>query len=200
MKLPILLGALALLCGALGSIIPANSTGNASWPYQTFKTVNFTPPYLAATHHTDPSEDYIFIAPDGASEYQLGPVILDVYGNLVWNGPKSHAFNFGVQEYQGEQVLVYWNGTAFPEPIGRGNGAVYLLNKHYEQIAMVTLPGNFKEQVVNASFPSNIDLHELFITKNGSVLVTANNVTNADLSLWGGSPDGKKRSPAHVIV
>ncbi|KAK5115829.1 hypothetical protein LTR85_009423 [Meristemomyces frigidus] len=173
-----------------GAIVPANSTGNASWPYQTYKTVNFTPPALEISHHANPSEGYLFFAPDGATEYELSPLIMDMYGELIWNGPDEHAFGFGVQTYKGEEVLVWWNGCLYPEPVGRGNGVVYMYNKHYEQIHATSLPGDFLEQVPNATFPSNIDLHEIFVTKNGSMLVTANNVTQADLTSVSGPKDG----------
>ncbi|KAK4546296.1 hypothetical protein LTR36_001973 [Oleoguttula mirabilis] len=175
---------------ALAAIVPANSTGNASWPYRTYKTVNFTLPVLDITHHTKPSEGYLFFAPDGATEYQMAPLIMDMYGELVWNGADEHAFGFGVQNYDGEEVLVWWNGSLYAEPIGRGNGVVRMYNKHYEQIHVTSLPGNFLEQVPNATFPSNIDLHEIFLTKNGSMLVTANNVTQSDLTSVGGPAKG----------
>lgn len=86
-------------------------------------------------------------------------------GELVWNGPKQHAFSFGVQVYKNEKVLVGWNGSSFPEPVGRGNGAVTLWNKHYEQIANVKLPGNFLELTPGDSFASNIDVHVSLKTK-----------------------------------
>ncbi|KAF2723688.1 hypothetical protein K431DRAFT_282784 [Polychaeton citri CBS 116435] len=111
-------------------------------------------------------------------------------GGLVWNGPETHAFSFGVQQYQGEPVLVYWNGSVFPEPLGRGNGAVYLLNKQYEQVAAVTLPGNFLELPPGEKYASNIDLHEIYLTEKGSVIITANNVTQFDLMSVGGVVDG----------
>ncbi|EMC97962.1 hypothetical protein BAUCODRAFT_45465, partial [Baudoinia panamericana UAMH 10762] len=169
----------------------ADSAGNATWPYQRFKTMSFTPPYLEISNKYRPAEGYLFFAPDGASEYQLAPLIMDMEGELVWNGPlHEHAFGFGVQDYLGEPVLVWWNGTVYPEPVGRGNGVVYLFNSSYEQIYEVMLPGNFLEQVPNATFPSNIDVHEIFITKDGSMLVTANNVTQANLTSVGGPAHG----------
>lgn len=61
------------------------------------------------------------------------------HGELIWNGPEQHAFSFGVQVYRNEKVLVGWNGTTFPEPVGRGNGVVTLWNKHYEQIVRFTI-------------------------------------------------------------
>ena len=80
--------------------------------------------------------------------------------------------------------------TLFPEPIGRGNGLIYLYNNNYEPIYNVTLPGNFLELEPGAKYPSNIDVHELLITQNGSIIVTANNVTQADLTSVGGPSNG----------
>lgn len=173
-----------------GTIVPPNPAKNITWPYHTFKSANFTPPVLNITHHTAPSEGYLFFAPDGATEFQLAPFIMDMYGRLIWQGPTEHAFNFGVQEYQGEPVLVWWNGTLYPEPVGRGNGEIYVFNNEYEQIEKVTLAGDFLELTPGLTFPSNIDLHELLLTKNGSVILTANNVTQANLSSVGGPPNG----------
>ncbi|KAI6913147.1 hypothetical protein KC318_g1538 [Hortaea werneckii] len=115
---------------------------------------------------------------------------MDMHGELIWNGPEGHGFGFGKQEYLDEDVLVWWNGTTYPEPIGRGNGAVYMLNRHYEQIHETTLAGNFVEHVPNATFPSNIDLHEIYITEQGTMIVTGNNVTQTDLASVGGPSDG----------
>lgn len=52
------------------------------------------------------------------------------------------------------------------------------------------MPGNFLELMPGASFPSNIDLHEIFITRKNTMIVTANNVTQADLSSVGGEEKG----------
>lgn len=174
---------------ARADIVPINATGN-KWPYQEYKTVNFTPPVLNITHTYNPSEGYLFFALDAAKAYQAGPLIMDMHGELIWNGPEGHAFGFGKQKYLDEDVLVWWNGTAYPEPIGRGNGAVYMLDRHYEQIHKTTLAGNFVEHVPNATFPSNIDLHEIYITDQGTMIVTGNNVTQTDLTSVDGPSDG----------
>ncbi|TKA69821.1 hypothetical protein B0A55_07507 [Friedmanniomyces simplex] len=181
---------IALATTVSAAIVPANSTANVTWPYQTFKTTNFTPPYLQISHYVGPSDTYLFFAPDGPKAFETAPLIMDMNGELIWNGPATHAFSFGTQVYDDEPVLVWWNGTLYPEPIGRGNGVVHMLNQRYEPIRNTTLAGNFQEQVPNATFPSNIDVHEIFITKNGSMLVTANNVTQADLTSVGGPKDG----------
>lgn len=172
------------------TIVPAHTIGNASWPFQSYRTAIFTPPTLEITGKNLSSEGYLFLAPDGPAAFQTAPLIMDMEGELVWNGLSTHAFNFGVQQYKGEDVLVFWNGSVFPEPVGRGNGVVHLLNKSYESVANVTLPGNFVELTPNASYASNIDLHEIKLTPRGTVLVTANNVTQADLSSVGGPEDG----------
>ncbi|KAK5167466.1 uncharacterized protein LTR77_007165 [Saxophila tyrrhenica] len=169
---------------------PADPSQNITWPYHTYETVKFQPPWLNITHHTAPSEGYLFFAPDGATETQLAPVIMDMSGELIWNGPMEHAFNFGVYEYGGEPVLGWWNGTLFPEPVGRGNGVIYLYNNKYEQIEKVTLEGNFLKLEPGATFVFNIDVHELLITPNDTIVVTANNVTQADLTSVGGPTDG----------
>lgn len=120
----------------------------------------------------------------------MAPVVMDMNGELIWNGPEQHAFNFGVYRYREEQVLAWWNGTLFPEPVGRGNGVIKLYNAHYEQIHEVTLAGNFLELEPGVRYPSNIDVHELLITPENTIVVTANNVTQADLTSVGGPVDG----------
>ncbi|KAK6430462.1 hypothetical protein LTR95_013386 [Oleoguttula sp. CCFEE 5521] len=186
----ILLG-ISIATASAVTIIPAHAAGNATWPYQKYQTVNYTPPWLKFDGRAPAYGKHLFIAPDGATAFQAAPTILDLAnGELIWNGPKGHAFAFGVQQYDGQDVLVYWNGTSFPEPVGRGNGAIHILNRHYEEIAVVTLAGNFVELTPGASYESNIDLHEIYITANDTLLVTANNVTRADLTSVGGSEDG----------
>jgi hypothetical protein len=180
----------ALIAAASAVIKPIDPSQNITWPYHEFKTVDFRPPWLNITHHTAPSEGYLFFAPDGATETQLAPVIMDMDGELIWNGPEEHAFNFGVYQYDGDDVLAWWNGTLFPEPVGRGNGVIYIYNDRYEQIEKVTLEGNFLELEPGATFESSIDVHELLITPENTLVVTANNVTQADLTSVGGPKDG----------
>ncbi|KAF2764692.1 hypothetical protein EJ03DRAFT_339586 [Teratosphaeria nubilosa] len=175
------------------TIIPASQAGNASWPYYTYKTSPYQPPVLSITPNppTSPSPTYLFLAPDGPYPHQVAPLIYTPTGDPIWNGePHQHAFAFGVQTYRGEKVLVSWNGTNYREPIGRGYGYVYLRDKHYDIIHNITLPGPFLSQLPNTTYGSNIDLHEIFITEHGTLLITANNVTQTDLTSVGGPPNG----------
>lgn len=130
----------------------------------------------------------MFFSPDGTPGFNVwrGPMIADNTGEPVWMGPQHHAFNFGVQEYKGEKVLVGWNGTLFREPVGRGNGEVLFWNKHYEVIQSVKLRGHFAELVAGRDYQSNIDFHEALITPSGTMLIIANNVTRTNLGLGGG--------------
>ena len=178
--------------GLFAASAAAQSSTAAPWPTKSFKTQpTFSPPVLAINKTGEPiAPGYLFFAPDGRPPLQVNPLIMGTDGKLVWNGPLEHAFNFGMQSYQGKSVLVYWNGTVYSEPVGRGNGAVYILDNTYNIIKTVTLPGNFVEQIPGATYPSNIDLHEINITPKGTMLVTANNVTTTDLTSIGGPAAG----------
>ncbi|KAM3422934.1 hypothetical protein BST61_g417 [Cercospora zeina] len=184
---PLLVGLANRVHGEI--IIPADASENISWPYHTFKTANLTPPVIRilGTPSPDPAKDgYLFFAPDGGTAFQAAPIIASPSGDLIWNGPKGKAFGFDVQRYNNEDVLVYWNGTSFPEPIGRGHGTIHILNQHYEEIANVSLRGNFVDLEAGQTFESNIDLHEMYLTEKGTILVLGNNVTQADLRSVGG--------------
>lgn len=108
---------------------------------------------------------------------------------VIWQDLTGQAFNFGVQTYKGKPVLTYWNGTVFPEPIGRGSGGIHILDNTYQEVAVVSLYDGVFLTLNGTSNVSNIDLHEIYITERNTVLVTANNVTQADLRAgeWLGS-------------
>ena len=173
----------------LVALITSVATQNASFPYQTFRAVGFTPPQMNITKEGTTANGFIFIAPDGPLAVEAAPLIMTDDNELIWQGPKGHAFNFGVQTYKGQQVLAWWNGTIFPEPVGRGYGTVSILNSSYQEIANVSLSGNF-QTLTGETFPSNVDVHELYITSNNSIVVTANNVTQTDLRSVGGPEVG----------
>jgi hypothetical protein len=162
------------------------------WPVQTFKSApSLTPLSLEVNKTGATAPGNLFLNPVGfAHVNSTAPVIMTDENELVWFGPRGAAFNFGQYTYQGKQVLAYWNGTSFPEPIGRGYGSIVLLDSTYTPIATVTLPGNFQTLNASQTFPSNIDLHEINITPQNTVLVTANNVTQRDLSSVGGPING----------
>ena len=178
--------------GLLAASVVAQNATTTPWPTKSFKTEpTFSPPVLQINKTGEPvAPGYLFFAPDGRPPLQVSPLIMGNEGQLVWNGPSTHAFNFGMQQYKGKSVLVYWNGTVFSEPVGRGNGVIHLMDNTYNVIANVTLPGVFNELTPGATFPSNVDLHEANITPQGTLLVTANNVTTTNLTSVGGPAVG----------
>jgi hypothetical protein len=179
--------ALAVLFGLTARLSAAQ---DEDWPFQTFKSEPaFQPPKLEVTKSGQPAPGYLFFAP-AAEAHQTAPLIMTDDSELIWHGQNHNAaFNFGVQHYRGEPVLVYWNGTIFPEPVGRGYGTVVIMDNTYSVIANVTLPGNFVTSD-GPTFESNIDLHEIYITNRDTVLVTANNVTQTDMTSVGGPKKG----------
>ena len=167
-----------------------SSAANASWPFQSFKTVDFHPPNLKITKSGKTAEDYLFLAPSGASAYDVAPLIMTDTNELVWQGLTGQAFNFGVQTYKGKSVLTYWNGTISKEPVGRGSGSIHILNSMYDEIAILSLYDGIFLTLNGTSNVSNIDLHEIYVTQRNTALVTANNVTQTDLRSVGGPENG----------
>lgn len=121
----------------------------------------------------------VFLAPSHGYG-QLGPMILDERGQLVWFSPAPKgeiAEDFQVQNYQGQPVLVWWQGTVPPLGVGFGSDVIY--NSSYQQIATVSAGNGYWA-----------DLHDIQITPSGSAFITAYSLIRADLSSAGGSHYG----------
>ena len=178
---------LQLLTGSLAQL-----PSSPPWPTLSFKSIPTISPLALEVNKTgQTAPGYLFFNPSGFSHINsTAPVIFTDDEELVWFGPRGQAFNFGPYTYQDKPVLAYWNGTPFPEPVGRGAGSITLLDNTYTTIATVTLPGNFVYLNASQHFASNIDLHEINITPQNTVLITANNVTQHDLSSVGGPSSG----------
>lgn len=99
----------------------------------------------------------------GAS--QAGPLLIDQTGRIIWFLPLSptqdsahRAFNVQVARYQGEPVLAWFAGAVVA---GHGQGSYTLVDSRYRQIAQVTAQNGYVG-----------DLHEFFITPQGTALFT----------------------------
>ena len=193
-SLPSRLLAVALCMLSLYEVIVAQAPLPSSppWPIKSFKSMPAIQPLSLQVNKTGPTDPgYLFMSPTGFSHVNSSAAVIYTDSNqVIWNSPHGSVFNFGTYEYKGKPVLAYWNGTVFPEPVGRGYGSVVLLNSSYHTIATVTLAGNFQTLNASQTFHSNVDLHELNITPQGTMLVTANNVTQRDLSSVGGPTSG----------
>jgi hypothetical protein len=93
-----------------------------------------------------------------------GAMIMTDEGELVWYvetaAPQTNLF---AQQLDGKPVLTRWHGKGSKN--GHGYGSVIILDDY-------------------------ADLHESFITDLGTILVTAVNTTQADLTSVGGLVDG----------
>ena len=182
---------LAFVMLTLGSAASAQNV-TPNWPTESYLTLpGISPLQVNTTTYGRTAPGYIFLATDGAVAGSLGggPRIVTEDGEDIFIG-RGHAFAFGAQTYQGKPVLAWWNGTVYAEPRGRGYGSIVIADTSYTTIANVTLPGHFVLEDVGVSYDTNIDIHEVYITPRDTVIVTANNVTNADLSSVGGSKTG----------
>jgi hypothetical protein len=151
-----------------------------------------SPPFQVGVHvasgaHLGPG--LIFIDPHQLSEQETtGPMIIDNLGRVVWYYPLPagvSAANFQVQNYRGQPVLTWWQGTmgnpafgAFAPGIGQGEDVI--MDSHYRIIKVLTGSPDF--------IP---DSHEFYLTPQGTALMTGyRNVPNVDLTTVGGSMNG----------
>jgi hypothetical protein len=75
---------------------------------------------------------YYFITPRGWGIPNPGPMLLDERGNLIWakhfaNDFGGQAYDFKVQEYQGEKYLTFWTGD--DRVRGHGSGSYYMVRR-----------------------------------------------------------------------
>ena len=120
-----------------------------------------------------------FITPTGdTSTYANGPEILDRGGNVVWFHAIPQgltAADFRTQNYRGQPVLTFWQGTGFG---GLSSGTDYIYNDHYQQIA-----------TVNAGNGLSADGHEFLITPWNTALILSYTTATANLTSIGGPAD-----------
>jgi hypothetical protein len=102
-------------------------------------------------------------------------MILRTSGELVWFKPdvNSSKMDFNVQTYQGKPVLSWWEGRVLGAGYGEGVGMI--ADASYQTI-----------HKVNAANGLMADLHEFYLTPQGTALITAYRQRSADLSAVGG--------------
>ncbi|CBF85715.1 hypothetical protein AN1864.2 [Aspergillus nidulans FGSC A4] len=171
---------------AASALLLAIEAAADNWPFMTLQTAPFQPPQVSVTKsgHTDPG--YIFVGPRGNQELGTAALIYDEDANLIYQGPQEVTANFKVQKLFNEDVLTFWAGDMMK--LGFGYGTVHILDNTYREIYTVTLQDNFVSPDGNPR-DSYIDLHESHVTDRNTLLVTAYNVTQHDLTSIGGRPD-----------
>ncbi|CAG7930570.1 unnamed protein product [Penicillium olsonii] len=157
----------------------------AAWDYSTYSSIDFQPPKLEVnkTGTTDPG--YIFIGPRGGVQAAgTAALIYDDAGDLVYEGPEEITANFMVQKLFGEDVITYWAGDMMH--VGYGYGTVHILDNTYKEIYTVRLTGDFVTPD-GSTKDSYCDLHESHITPRNTLICTAYNVTQHDLTSINGT-------------
>jgi hypothetical protein len=139
------------------------------------------PPVVTVTG-TGAADGYMLVSPFPRNGSQPGPLMFDGSGQPMWFRPLPglRATNFQVGRYRDQPVLLWWEGTI---PKGYGQGEAVIVDSSYRELARIRA-GNDRQ----------MDLHELLLTPQGTVLFTCfpEDVT-ADLSKIGGPTSGTVR-------
>jgi Arylsulfotransferase (ASST) len=118
-----------------------------------------------------------------------GPEILEADGNPIWEHPlggpikvgsKTYemvAMNLHTATYEGQPVLVWWQGYITPQ--GFGNGFWAIVNQHYQTLAKINAPPGFE-----------LDFHEIQLTNHGTAFIIANRTEPLNLHCCGGPANG----------
>jgi Arylsulfotransferase (ASST) len=121
----------------------------------------------------------VFLAPSYGYG-QLGPMIIDGQGRLVWFQPAPKgdvAMDLQVQSYLGQPVLTWWQGYIPKLGVGFGTDEIY--SSSYQPIVTLAAGNGYWA-----------DLHDIQITPQGSAFITAYSPVYADLSSVGGPRNG----------
>lgn len=179
------------LCAVLSLAFLARADENDGeiWPYATFQTGAWQPPHLLLRtigSGIDPGK--IFMGVRNINEEEgTAPTIYDNNGDMVWQGPHRKSMDFKMQKLFGQDVITYWDGET--GVLGYGYGRVHVLDNMYRNIYTITLQDDI---VTPNGVPreSYVDVHEHLITPRNTMIVTAINITQMDLSgVEGGQPD-----------
>jgi hypothetical protein len=133
---------------------------------------------------------YVFLGPGTTDDFtkgvpaagpQMGPLIVDEHGEVVWFRPlrgTRWATNFMVSRYRDKPVLMWWEGNVIYPGFGQGEGVI--LDSSYTEVARVS-----------AGHGRQTDFHEFQLTPEGTALVTCYpRRVPMDLSPVGGPRDG----------
>ncbi|KAJ5098047.1 hypothetical protein N7532_005048 [Penicillium argentinense] len=171
----------ALLLNSLGAATETN------WPYASFKTGPWEPPQLALNKTDGVDPGLIFIPIRNENTAGTAVTIYDNDGHFVYQGPEEATMDFRVQKLFDEDVLTFWSGEVEVAG-GYGYGKVHILDKTYREIHTITLTDNFVT-ATGETRDSYIDVHEHQITDRNTILVSAINVTQHNLTSLGGPSD-----------
>ncbi len=157
---------------------PRATAAGSGGRVQSFRSVaDFHPPVVSFSSDPDGGSGDIFLSPNNSP--QVGSMIVDGSGHLVWFRRVEHSatFNLQVQHYQGHPVLTWWHGNVYD---GHGvNGQDMIMGQSYRTVHIVT-----------AGHGYTADLHEFQITPQGTALIDAFVPVRMNLSSYGGPKNG----------
>ncbi len=141
------------------------------------------PPISIVMPYTWPTRGHILLAPfsfptSPPSTEASGPLIIDRNGQPLWFRPLTGrtAIGLRVQNYRGDPVLTWWEGTVF----GGYGGTFVIADASYARVARVRAGNGYRA-----------DLHEILITSRNTALISIYNEIRTDLSRIGGPVDGR---------
>jgi hypothetical protein len=157
-----------------------------------FQTEPFIPPVFNVCKSDLPlASGLIFLTPLNLSNGSA--VIMTDSGELVWSSAGEGSYsNFKTAALDHQPVLTFWNGTGNANflLLGHGYGKVQILDNTYTEIYSICPDFDLNFPPRSPKFECQADLHESFLTDRGTLIVTAYNYTQADLTSVGGPVDG----------
>jgi Arylsulfotransferase (ASST) len=167
--------------GTQRTSVPRRENAARTPPTQSFHSApGLHPPTMTFSTDQDHTSGDIFLTPFTAP--QVGPLILDTRGNVLWFRPITggEALDLQVQHYEGRPVLTWWQGG-----LNAGHGTIFgmgedvIADSSYRTIATLHAGNGYQ-----------IDLHEFQITPQGTALFDAYVPVHMDLTSYGGPADG----------
>ncbi|KIW57457.1 hypothetical protein PV05_06008 [Exophiala xenobiotica] len=148
---------------------------------QPYRSTSFSVPRLNVFEKGRSCRDdglFVMLTLRGWSVPQPAPIIFDGHGALVWTDPTYvQPYNLQVQTYRGEQFLTFWAGDDGVK--GHGSGFYYMLDSHY----------NLRYKLSGGNGLDG-DLHEFYLTRNATALITVYQTIQANLTSVGKPANG----------
>ncbi|MCW3018378.1 MAG: hypothetical protein JWN10_686, partial [Solirubrobacterales bacterium] len=109
-----------------------------------------------------------------------GPMIAEQNGNLVWFHPLpagEDSTSLKVQQYEGKNVLTWWQGRILEVGFGQGEDVIY--DSAYQKLASVRAGNGYQA-----------DLHEFRLTPEGTAWIDMFDPIDMNLAAYGGRSAG----------
>lgn len=175
------------------------------WPWRVFKSDPNTPPNMTITRaDAELAPGYVFMTPwpSNNETHQSGGFIMTVDGEMVYCIPVNGMHDFRVQEFNGSPYLTYCNGLNAPFPqVGKGYGQVTFADSTYKNFSVRP---NLRLNTLQEDNPTwtggQVDIHEAEMTSRNTLLVTAYNNTQYDLSSLNDTSDFWKTAWVRLCI